>query len=119
MVRLVFTVMPGNVIFEFASNYIRAGVPPSALYISPGQHSVSSLKDLPAAAVYTCGFECLRDVDVEFASNWKRLAFRSPGTNTKPCAMGFLQMAPWISTAMKALLQVAQDLRDTIKSGQK
>jgi acetyl esterase/lipase len=57
MVRLVFTVMPGNVIFEFASNYIRAGVPPSALYISPGQHSVSSLKDLPAAAVYTCGLE--------------------------------------------------------------
>ncbi|KAL4769782.1 Alpha/Beta hydrolase protein [Aspergillus nidulans var. acristatus] len=86
-----------NGIFEFASNYIPAGVAPSALY-----------KDLPAAAVYTCGFDCLRDASNQVT--WHHY---------ETLCHGFLQMAPWSSTAMKALLQVAQDVRETIKRDRK
>ncbi|KAL4744657.1 hypothetical protein BDW72DRAFT_199370 [Aspergillus terricola var. indicus] len=108
-----------NGIFEFASNYIPAGVPPSTPYVSPGQHAASSLKNLPAAAVYTCGFDCLRDVGVEFASKLEEAGNQVTWHHHETLCHGFLQMAPWSSTAMKALLQVAQDIRETVGRDQK
>ncbi|KAL4757826.1 uncharacterized protein BDW70DRAFT_163124 [Aspergillus foveolatus] len=82
-----------NGIFEFAGNYIPAGVP-SALYISPGQHPVSSLEDLPAAAVDTCGFDCLRDVGVQFASKLEEAGNQVTGHHYETLGHGFLQTAP-------------------------
>ncbi|KAL4983312.1 Alpha/Beta hydrolase protein [Aspergillus falconensis] len=108
-----------NGIFEFARNYIPQGVPPSTLYISPGQQPVSSLKYLPPAAVYTCGFDCLRDVGVKFASKLEEAGNQVIWHHYETMCHGFLQMAPWSSTAMKALLQVAHDVREAVGRARK
>lgn len=57
-----------NGIFSFADHSLRRGVPPSDRYISPGMQATDKLSGLPPAAVYTSGFDPLRDVGVEYAS---------------------------------------------------
>ena len=57
-----------NGIFSFADHYLPRGVPPSDRYISPGMQATEKLSGLPPAAVYTSGFDPLRDVGVEYAS---------------------------------------------------
>ncbi|KAL4926390.1 alpha/beta hydrolase [Aspergillus undulatus] len=105
-----------NGIFEFARNYIPPGVPPSTPYISPGQQPLEELKDLPPANVYTCGFDCLRDVGVEFASKLEEAGNKQVNWHHyNTLCHGFLQMAPWSSEAMNALTQVAQDLKDSVR----
>ncbi|RDW58964.1 alpha/beta hydrolase [Aspergillus mulundensis] len=104
-----------NGIFEFARNYLPPGVPPSMPYISPGQQHVDDLKGFPPATVYTCGFDCLRDVGVEFASKLEEAGNQVTWHHYETLCHGFLQMAPWSSTAMNALLQVAQDVRESVQ----
>ncbi|KAL4972215.1 Alpha/Beta hydrolase protein [Aspergillus desertorum] len=88
-----------NGIFEFTRNYIPSGVSPSTLYISPGQHPASSLKGLPPAA----------KPQLEGAGN--QVAWHHYET----LCHGFLQIAPWSSSATKALLQVAQDVGEAVE----
>ena len=57
-----------NGIFSFADHYLPRGTPPSHRYISPGMQTTDKLSGLPPAAVYTSGFDPLRDVGVEYAS---------------------------------------------------
>ena len=57
-----------NGILSFADHYLPRGTPPSLRYISPGMQATAKLSDLPPAAVYTNGFDPLRDVGVEYAS---------------------------------------------------
>ena len=57
-----------NGIFSFADHYLPRGVPPSDRYISPGMQATDKLSGLPPAAVFTSGFDPLRDVGVEYAS---------------------------------------------------
>ena len=57
-----------NGIFSFADHYLPRGVPPSDRYISPGMQATEKLSGLPPAAIYTGGFDPLRDVGVEYAS---------------------------------------------------
>ncbi|KAL4867955.1 hypothetical protein BDV12DRAFT_186245 [Aspergillus spectabilis] len=104
-----------NGIFEFARYYIPPGVPPSISYISPGMQPVEGLKDFPPAAVYTCGFDCLRDVGVEFASKLEQAGNHVTWRHYETLSHGFLQMAPWSNTAMDALTQVAQDGGDFVE----
>ncbi|KAL4880631.1 Alpha/Beta hydrolase protein [Aspergillus karnatakaensis] len=104
-----------NGIFEFARNYVPAGVPPSIAYISPGMQPVEDLKGLPPAVVYTCGFDCLRDVGVEYASKLEEAGNQVTWHHYETLSHGFLQMAPWSNAAMNALLQVAQDVADMVK----
>ena len=54
--------------FSFADHYLPRGVPPSYRYISPGMQATDKLTGLPSAAVYTSGFDPLRDVGVEEVS---------------------------------------------------
>ncbi|KAL5344064.1 Alpha/Beta hydrolase protein [Aspergillus crustosus] len=103
-----------NGIFEFARNYLPAGVPPSTAYVSPGMQPVSDLKNYPPATVYTCGFDCLRDVGVEFASKLEEAGNQVTWRHYETLSHGFLQMAPWSDAAMDALTQVAQDVRDFV-----
>ncbi|KAF2660619.1 hypothetical protein K491DRAFT_765353 [Lophiostoma macrostomum CBS 122681] len=57
-----------NGIFSFADHYLPRGTPPGHKYISPGMQKLEELKDLPPAAVFTSGFDPLRDVGVEYAT---------------------------------------------------
>lgn len=57
-----------NGIFSFADHYLPRGPPPSHRYISPGMQASDQLVGLPPAAVYTSGFDPLRDVGVEYAN---------------------------------------------------
>ncbi|KAL2851280.1 Alpha/Beta hydrolase protein [Aspergillus pseudodeflectus] len=98
-----------NGIFQFAGNYIPSGVPPSCPYISPGQLPTTELKDLPPARVYTCGFDCLRDVGAELACKLQDVENDVTWRHYETLSHGFLQMAPWSSMAMNALTQVGED----------
>jgi acetyl esterase/lipase len=84
-------------------------VPPSCPYISPGQLPTTELKDLPPARVYTCGFDCLRDVGAELACKLQDAENDVTWRHYETLSHGFLQMAPWSSMAMNALTQVGED----------
>lgn len=99
-----------NGIFSFADHYVPRGTPPSHRYISPGMQQISSLRDLPAAAVYTNGFDPLRDVGVEYASKLDEAGNQVVWHHFDTLPHGFLQMAPWSEKAMEATKQVAKDL---------
>ncbi|KAL3464550.1 Alpha/Beta hydrolase protein [Aspergillus heterothallicus] len=104
-----------NGIFEFARNYIPSGVPPSCRYISPGQLPINELKVLPPAAVYTCGFDCLRDVGAELACKLQDAGNPVTWRHYETLSHGFLQMAPWSTMAMNALTQVGEDASKLVK----
>ncbi|KAL4963473.1 alpha/beta hydrolase [Aspergillus stella-maris] len=104
-----------NGIFEFARNYVPPGVPPSTPYISPGQQPLEKLKNLPPTNIYTCGFDCLRDVGVEYASKLEEVGNKVKWHHYETLCHGFLQMAPWSSAAMNALIQVATDLKESVE----
>ncbi|KAL4908614.1 hypothetical protein BDW74DRAFT_188536 [Aspergillus multicolor] len=108
-----------NGIFEFARNYLPPGVPPSTSYVSPGQQPVEDLKNYPPTTIYTCGFDCLRDVGVEFASKLEEAGNQVTWHHYGTLCHGFLQMAPWSSTATDALLQVARDVRESVERARK
>ncbi|OOF90639.1 hypothetical protein ASPCADRAFT_510672 [Aspergillus carbonarius ITEM 5010] len=100
-----------NGIFSFAANYIPCGVSPDSRYISPGQQPVEALRDLSPVAVYTCGFDPLRDVGVEFASRLEEAGNEVIWRHYDTLSHGFLQLAPWSEAAMTALKEVAGDVR--------
>ncbi|PYH76886.1 hypothetical protein BO82DRAFT_395803 [Aspergillus uvarum CBS 121591] len=100
-----------NGIFNFAANYIPDGVAPSSRYISPGMQPQTQLQGLPPARVYTCGFDPLRDVGVEFASKLQAAGNAVVWRHYADLCHGFVQMAPWSEAAMRALREVARDVR--------
>lgn len=100
-----------NGIFSFADHYIPRGARPSHPDVSPGMQPVSSLHDLPPAAIYTNGFDPLRDVGVEYASKLHEAGNRVVWRHYDSLPHGFLQMAPWSQMAMAATKQVGKDLR--------
>ncbi|OJJ30883.1 hypothetical protein ASPWEDRAFT_746495 [Aspergillus wentii DTO 134E9] len=99
-----------NGIFSFADHYLPRGVPPSHPYISPGMQPATSLQNLPTAAVYTNGFDPLRDVGVEYASKLQDAGNPVVWRHFESLPHGFLQMAPWSEDAMAATKQVGRDL---------
>ncbi|PYH42901.1 alpha/beta hydrolase [Aspergillus saccharolyticus JOP 1030-1] len=106
-----------NGIFNFAANYLPDGVAPGDRYVSPGMQSVASLKGLPPTRVYTCGFDPLRDVGVEFASKLEEAGNEVAWRHYETLCHGFLQMAPWSEGAMQALKAVARDVRELAEVG--
>lgn len=64
--------MKGNGIFSFADHYLPRGTPPAHPYVSPGMQDLAKLKNLPPAAVFTCGFDPLRDVGVEYGTKLQK-----------------------------------------------
>lgn len=118
-----------NGIFSFASHYLprlpnskTGSSPPTApavRYVSPGMQEGAMLKGLPRAAVFTCGFDPLRDVGIEYARKLREggneIAWRHYGDLTH----GFLQMAPWSSAAMGALKEVGAVLKGMVEEVRK
>ncbi|KAF2146996.1 uncharacterized protein K452DRAFT_314249 [Aplosporella prunicola CBS 121167] len=105
-----------NGIFSFADHYLpRApdkAVPPSHRYVSPGMQNVEDLKGLPPAAVFTCGFDPLRDVGVEFASKLQKAGNQVKWKHFQDLTHGFLQLAPWSREAMEAVDEVARATKE-------
>ncbi|KAI0193482.1 Alpha/Beta hydrolase protein [Astrocystis sublimbata] len=99
-------------IFSFADHYLPrrpdTAYPPGHRYVSPGMQSVESLKGLPPTAVFTCGFDPLRDVGIEYASKLQKAGNEVEWRHYADLTHGFLQMAPWSKEAMKATNEVAE-----------
>lgn len=108
-----------NGIFSFADHYLPRPptissdkpVPPSNRYVSPGMQDVSKLGGQPPSAVFTCGFDPLRDVGVEYASKLQEAGNQVEWQHFPDLTHGFLQFAPWCEEAMAATNEVAKSLR--------
>lgn len=77
---------------------------------------ISYLKDLPPASVFTCGFDPLRDVGVEYSSKLKEAGNDVHWYHFDSLAHGFLQFAPWSTEAMRATKMVAQEMKKILSS---
>ena len=100
-----------NGIFSFADHYLPRGVPPSSRYISPGMQDVDKLHNLPPAAVYTSGFDPLRDVGVEYASKLEEAGNKVTWRHYDGMTHGWLQMTAWSGDAESAVEDAASDVR--------
>lgn len=100
-----------NDIFSFADHYAKRDVAPSHRYISPGMQAVEALKGQPAAAVFTCGFDPLRDVGVEYARKLEQAGIHTTWKHYDTLTHGFLQFAPWSDEAMAATRDVAAEMK--------
>ncbi|KAI1102127.1 Alpha/Beta hydrolase protein [Jackrogersella minutella] len=100
-----------NGIFAFADHYLprapNRAVPPAHRYVSPGMQLADKLAGLPPAAVFTCGFDPLRDVGVEYAAKLRMAGNRVAWRHYPRLTHGFLQMAPWSRDAEQAVKDVA------------
>ncbi|KAH7026881.1 lipase/esterase [Macrophomina phaseolina] len=98
-----------NGIFSFADHYLPRGTPPGYKYISPGMQTVEYLQGQPPAAVYTSGFDPLRDVGVEYASKLDEAGVKVQWRHYEGMTHGWLQMTAWSDEAISAVKDVAQD----------
>ncbi|TVY78101.1 Carboxylesterase NlhH [Lachnellula suecica] len=104
-----------NGIFSFADHYLPKApnktYAPSYKYVSPGMQSIDYLKNQPPAALFTCGFDPLRDVGVEYGSKLQEAGVQVTWKHYPELTHGILQMAPWSEEAMKATMDVARELK--------
>lgn len=100
-----------NGIFSFADHCLPRGTPPSHRYISPGMQPVDQLGGLPPAGIYTCGFDPLRDVGIEYAHKTESAGNHVAWRHYDSFTHGFLQMTAWSDDATKAVKEVASDLK--------
>jgi acetyl esterase/lipase len=104
-----------NGIFSFADHYLPKApektYPPSFKYVSPGMQSVEYLRNQPPTALFTCGFDPLRDVGVEYGWKLQQAGVDVRWFHYPDLTHGFLQMAPWSQEAMKATMEVAAELK--------
>jgi acetyl esterase/lipase len=105
------TIYPGNGIFSFADHYLPRGTAPGHPYVSPGMQDLSLLKNLPPAAVFTCGFDPLRDVGVEYSSKLKQAGNKVEWKHFDTLTHGFLQFAPWSEEAKRVTVTVAVEMK--------
>lgn len=104
-----------NCIFSFADHYLQRSpekaVPPIHRYVSPGMQKVKDLKDLPPSALFTSGFDPLRNVGVECGNNLQQTRSEVSWHHYEDLTHGFLQMAPWSQEAMQATIDVAKEIK--------
>ncbi|KAK6085099.1 alpha beta hydrolase fold-3 domain protein [Seiridium cupressi] len=104
-----------NGIFSFADHYLPRApnkfYPPAHRYVSPGMQPVDELKGVPAAAVFTCGFDPPRDVGVEYANKLQKAGNKVHWHHYPDLTHGFLQMAPWSPEASNATADVAEEMK--------
>ncbi|KAI1413434.1 Alpha/Beta hydrolase protein [Hypoxylon sp. FL1857] len=105
-----------NGIFSFADHYLPRApnepCSPAHRYVSPGMQPVEKLSGVPPAAVFTCGFDPLRDVGVEFAAKLRQAGNRVAWRHYPNLTHGFLQMAPWSKEAEEASRDVAKLMKE-------
>ncbi|OKL55553.1 hypothetical protein UA08_09162 [Talaromyces atroroseus] len=105
-----------NGIFSFADHYLPKlpydkTYPPSHRYVSPGMQRVDDLqKDLPPVALFTSGWDPLRDVGVEYGSKLQEAGVRVEWHHYDNLTHGFLQFAPWSKECMNAAMNVGSVL---------
>lgn len=109
-----------NGIFSFADHYLPRApneyYPPAHRYVSPGMQPVEKLKAVPPAAIFTCGFDPLRDVGVEYASKLQKAGNKVNWHHYPDLTHGFLQFAPWSPEAAKATADVAEEMKKLASS---
>lgn len=104
-----------NGIFSFANHYLPRGIPPSYKYISPGMQGIDYLKGVPPAAVFTSGFDPLRDVGVEYAHKLKKAGNQVSWYHYPEMTHGWLQMTAWSQKdAVKAVVDVAEAMKNIV-----
>ncbi|KAI0114270.1 Alpha/Beta hydrolase protein [Hypoxylon sp. NC0597] len=105
-----------NGIFSFADHYLprapNKSYSPAHRYISPGMQPVEKLTGVPPAAIFTCGFDPLRDVGVEYAAKLRQAGNQVKWRHYPTLTHGFLQMAPWSKDAEEALRDVAKLMKE-------
>lgn len=100
-----------NGIFSFADHYLPRGVSPARRYISPGMQSIDYLKEQPPAAIFTSGFDPLRDVGVEYAHKLEKAGVPVTWFHYAEMTHGWLQMTAWSLDAQKAVKDAAGELK--------
>lgn len=119
-----------NGIFSFASNYLprsegtlsvsssatpltyRSGRHlPSRPLISPGMQSVEDLRGQPPAAVFTSGYDPLRDVGCEYANKLSKAGVQTRWHHYDNVTHGWLQMTAWSEAAEQAVKDVGQEVK--------
>lgn len=100
-----------NGIFSFADHYLPRGTPPSHRYISPGMQDIDKLGNQPQTAIYTSGFDPLRDVGVEYAHKLQKAGNQVVWHHYDDMTHGWLQMTAWSDRAIEAVKDVAIDIK--------
>lgn len=72
---------------------------------------VDTLKDFSPAAVFTCGFDPLRDVGVEFCTKLKQAKNEVAWHHFDTLSHGFLQFSPWSTAATDVTKLVAVECK--------
>ncbi|OCF32246.1 hypothetical protein I316_06161 [Kwoniella heveanensis BCC8398] len=107
--------LEANGIFSFADHYAPRGTPPSSRYISPGMQPVEKLKGVPPAIVYTCGFDPLRDVGVEYAHKLEEAGNKVEWVHHDWSTHGFLQFGHWSEECEEATRGVGRGLKKLVE----
>ncbi|KAJ4399887.1 hypothetical protein N0V85_005897 [Neurospora sp. IMI 360204] len=102
-----------NGIFSFASNYLPRSeyISPHDRYVSPGMQSVEDLRGQPPAAVFTSGYDPLRDVGCEYANKLSQAGVQTRWRHYDNLTHGWLQMTAWWEAAEQAVKDVAQEVK--------
>ncbi len=106
--------LEANGIFSFADHYAVRGTPPSHPYISPGMQPIKDLANQPPAAIFTSGFDPLRDVGVEYAHKLDEAGVRVSWDHYPDLTHGWLQMTAWSDDAAKAVTDVAERMKGIV-----
>jgi acetyl esterase/lipase len=103
-----------NGIFSFADHYLPRGIPPAHKYVSPGMQKVEYLKGVPPAAVFTSGYDPLRDVGVEYAHKLQKVGNEVHWHHYPDMTHGWLQLTAWSEDAKKAVKDVAMEMKKLV-----
>ncbi|KAK3491571.1 Alpha/Beta hydrolase protein [Neurospora crassa] len=86
-------------------------VSPQDRYVSPGMQSVEDLCGQPPAAVFTSGYDPLRDVGCEYASKLSQAGVPTRWRHYDNLTHGWLQMTAWSEVAEQAVKDVAHEVK--------
>ncbi|KAI5302172.1 hypothetical protein KEM56_000961 [Ascosphaera pollenicola] len=100
-----------NTGYYVESHYLPQGIAITHPYVSPGSLPPERLRDLPPTAIYTCGFDPLRDVGIDYARRLDEAGNDVIWRHHDGLIHGFLQFAPWSRGCLQALKESAADIK--------
>ncbi|EGO60025.1 hypothetical protein NEUTE1DRAFT_121702 [Neurospora tetrasperma FGSC 2508] len=86
-------------------------ISPQNRYVSPGMQSVEDLRGQPPAAVFTSGYDPLRDVGCEYASKLSQAGVPTRWRHYDNLTHGWLQMTAWSEVAEQAVKDVSHEVK--------
>lgn len=75
---------------------------------------VERLKNLPPTAIFTCGYDPLRDVGIEYADKLSQAGNKVVWKHFPTLTHGFLQFVPWSQQCKAAAKEVAAMITDLV-----